>query len=238
VITARGIKRAVENVVYLVVTVLFEARYISRAIARFLVIAVRTLEAALMRAERFWRIVKDEYGRVKMAVYIVWKHHVKGKSLHAILDETDVQMKLDRTRQLEAKKAGILTRARHELDHPYLQCCYILLVLFWAMSIWIMLTFTVEIRNTQGNKAENQVLVGWVIAMLVDNLGLQVIKSVTIKIWIHLLFVWLKENRGGHESAMIAWYEKYIAIHLNMKYMDNSFDDDAMGEYDTLGMDF
>eukprot|EP00854_Cymbomonas_tetramitiformis_P006122 gene6122-7345_t len=137
-----------------------------------------------------------------------------------------------------AEDAALATfsRARSELDSTYIQFCYFLLAVFWAASVWIMIAYAVLIRLMLGSDAETKVLVQWITALLLDNLGVQVVQAVTIKIWVQKLLERM-QNYAKDEAGVIGWYERYIAQHLNLKFMPG-MEDYAEAEYDAAGLSF
>ncbi|KAK3276977.1 hypothetical protein CYMTET_14990 [Cymbomonas tetramitiformis] len=232
-----GPQRHLENLLFLIFVVFLNPRLISRALARYLVMLAHSVEGLVEylvwmveRVQRTWHTFCE-------AIRFLYRLKVKGDSIANMVSEAEVKEVLAADRKA-AEDAALATfsRARSELDSTYIQFCYFLLAVFWAASVWIMIAYAVLIRLMLGSDAETKVLVQWITALLLDNLGVQVVQAVTIKIWVQKLLERM-QNYAKDEAGVIGWYERYIAQHLNLKFMPG-MEDYAEAEYDAAGLSF
>ncbi|KAK3274711.1 hypothetical protein CYMTET_17117, partial [Cymbomonas tetramitiformis] len=132
----------------------------------------------------------------------------------------------------------IFEQARNEIDSASVQMCYALLMVLWVGITYILLVYGMLIRKLMGSSTEKKVLEAWAITLVFDNLVLQMLKSLTIKLWIKWLIQKIKTVRAGEESLML-YFEDYINAKLPAGYqMAQSGAGDMEVEYDAAGMDF
>ncbi|KAK3259927.1 hypothetical protein CYMTET_31095 [Cymbomonas tetramitiformis] len=228
-------KRQLENFFFLVFTLFLDPRLISRALARYLALGVRSLEFLLEKLAASGRSAGRRIRYYWEVVRFLWRFHVRGEDISKMVAEAEVkELLVVGRKEAQERAASTFERARSEMDNPYIQLCYFLIGLMWAMSVWVMIAYAVLIRMMLGSDAENAVLTQWITTVIIDNLGVQVVKAITIKLWIKALFAYLQDY-AKDEAGVVGWYERYIAKNLNMKYT-TALDDAVESEYDTLGV--
>ncbi|KAK3263446.1 hypothetical protein CYMTET_27749 [Cymbomonas tetramitiformis] len=141
----------------------------------------------------------------------------------------------------EVKQDKLLSsfeQARNELDSLAVQICYFTLAICWFSIVYIMLVYATLIKTLMGDSADQKVLQAWVVALLMDNLGMQVIKSVTIKLWLKQLIAKV-QSMGKGEGQLVSSFEDFINNELGTLYTaNNRVDEDAADiEYDLAGVD-
>ncbi|KAK3276138.1 hypothetical protein CYMTET_15772 [Cymbomonas tetramitiformis] len=102
---------------------------------------------------------------------------------------------------------------------------YIFLTTMWGMSIWILLTYGVLIREIMGAEEERKLILTWFECLLLEQFGLTAVRLVivrTIGKTIHSSI-----NRfvaGGNAVSTMEWYESYITGNLILQYMPQDGD--------------
>ncbi|KAK3258107.1 hypothetical protein CYMTET_32833, partial [Cymbomonas tetramitiformis] len=150
----------------------------------------------------------------------------------------EMELKRAKEEQMEAERLvnrATVTVARAELDSFFVQTCYILLTLTWALVIWFQLVYAIQLRSLEGPAAEQLVIKGWVLALCLDNLGVAVIKSVLMKSAIRHAMMFL-QGRAKGELGITGWYENYVTRYLSTLYSANGeeVDDGVAATNDVL----
>ncbi|KAK3258247.1 hypothetical protein CYMTET_32700 [Cymbomonas tetramitiformis] len=91
-----------------------------------------------------------------------------------------------------------------------------------------------------GQRNEKEMVVAWCVTLVFDNLVLQVVKSLTIKLWILSFVQFLKGRVVTDHEELDLWFEEYMKTKLPTMYTSNwQGDDNERGiEYDVAGMSF
>eukprot|EP00854_Cymbomonas_tetramitiformis_P005304 gene5304-6448_t len=149
-------------------------------------------------------------------------HYCVGRVLNRdpqkVFNEMQVKQRLTDSRQHDlAQGDETFEQVRFELDGLAVQVSYLLLMVVWGMITYTLLVYGVAIRSLMGSHGEKSILKAWIITLLFDNLGLQVIKSLTIKVWIkmlrkHIMLI------GNGEERLAMWYEDYVSKTLPASY--------------------
>ncbi|KAK3284725.1 hypothetical protein CYMTET_7641 [Cymbomonas tetramitiformis] len=158
-------------------------------------------------------------------------NRVRQRSPWIVFEEFELMLKAEE----EAKKldidAQIFEQVRHEMDSGFTQFAVTLLISCWMMIIYILIVYATLIRELMGSSAEHKILQTWIMTLLLDNLGLQLVKSMTIKIWVQHLMQRFQESQLS-EAKLGQWYEGYLTRTLPTTY---TYLDDGV-EYDNTGM--
>eukprot|EP00854_Cymbomonas_tetramitiformis_P008805 gene8805-10437_t len=116
--------------------------------------------------------------------------------------------------------------ARHEMDSLLVQLSYLLMLLLWSIILWFQLSYAIQIRAMLGKDAENAVIKDWGLTLLVDNLGIHVLKSIIVKYGIKAVMKQRRRYRKD-EASVIGWYEQFITKYLKVSFsMSTSAEDE------------
>ena len=70
-------------------------------------------------------------------------------------------------------------------DEPKRQLTYVVVMLMWAMSVWVLLTYVTLIRAMQGKEAEELLINTWGLGLLFEQFGKEGIKIVGVKAFVN-----------------------------------------------------
>ncbi|KAK3286035.1 hypothetical protein CYMTET_6381 [Cymbomonas tetramitiformis] len=227
-----------ENLVFLFYTLFFDQIHLSRAMARYFSMVLLALDGVFNGLRIASRRVSELYVNLSVGMYFLYQTRVKKRSPNVVFMELQVTMKLRRANVLrEGMHEKIFQQAQHEFDNGWVQLSFVLLFMGWVVIVIVLLVYANLIRDLMGRRAENRVLEAWIIALLIDNLGMQVLKSLTIKVWLKAMIRKLKPV-GNQEVKMAAWFEEYINANLPSAYTSSLVEEeeDREIEYDVAGI--
>ncbi|KAK3266870.1 hypothetical protein CYMTET_24540 [Cymbomonas tetramitiformis] len=228
-----------ENLVFLAYSLLFDQRRLSRAIARYFRIVLQGLNSGLAVAGRALRTLRQKADDLAQAGWFLYQTRVLKRDREVVFEVLLVRIKLkEEAREAKDKLLSSFEQARNELDSLAVQICYFTLAICWFSIVYIMLVYATLIKTLMGDSADQKVLQAWVVALLMDNLGMQVIKSVTIKLWLKQLIAKV-QSMGKGEGQLVSSFEDFINNELGTLYTaNNRVDEDAADiEYDLAGVD-
>ncbi|KAK3278492.1 hypothetical protein CYMTET_13573, partial [Cymbomonas tetramitiformis] len=197
------------------------------------------LDGAFLVLQRVGRMLNTTRARYYSVLWFVYQTRVLGRSADRVFADLHYALEKREERLLAERSAeAIFEQARNEIDSVFVQICYALLLVLWVGLTYILLVYGMLIRELMGSSTERKVLEAWVITLVFDNIVMQTVKSLTIKMWIEWLIQRVKAARGGEEFLML-WFENYINQKLPVAYrMAQSGAGDIEMEYDAAGMDF
>ena len=70
-------------------------------------------------------------------------------------------------------------------DEPKRQLTYVVVMLMWAMAVWVLLTYVTLIRAMQGKEAEELLINTWGLGLLFEQFGKEGIKIVGVKAFVN-----------------------------------------------------
>ncbi|KAK3239525.1 hypothetical protein CYMTET_50555 [Cymbomonas tetramitiformis] len=199
----------------------------------------QVLDGAFLLLQRVGRMLNTARRRFYSMLWFVYQTRALGRAEGRVFAELHQRLKEEEARLLrEGRAQTIFEQARNEIDSVSVQICYALLMVLWVGITYILLVYGMLIRKLMGSSTEKKVLEAWVITLVFDNLVMQVVKSLTIKVWIQWLIKKFKAARAGEEFLM-HWFEGYINSKLPAAY--RTVQSDAAStemEYDAAGIDF
>ncbi|KAK3271912.1 hypothetical protein CYMTET_19765 [Cymbomonas tetramitiformis] len=221
------LKLWVENTIFIIFTIFFDQQRLSRSLSRYFIFFIRLLDALFKVFGRVVRAVYQKGMAVKQAIWFLYQTRVLRRKQEVVFEALLVAIKLEEERTQEQDKLlSQFDQARQEMDSLAQQFCYVLLVMCWGMITYVLLIYSMLIKELMGDAADKKVLQAWVITLLVDNLGMQVIKSVTIKLWLNALINKI-HSMGKGEKALVRWFETSISHDLRTQYTSHQGFSDA-----------
>ncbi|KAK3280722.1 hypothetical protein CYMTET_11452, partial [Cymbomonas tetramitiformis] len=239
----RGMATFVQNLVFLLYTLLFDNYRISRAIARF-------LRAWLFLLNGFYQLTLAAAPAARRArrqlaatAWFLYQTRVLGRSKEQVHMDLRLRLQMEED-SLASQGMGhdIFDQVWQEMDSLAVQMAYALLLLAWATIAFVLLVYVTQLRLLMGAEAEQRVLKAWVLTLIMDNLVLNVLVSTTVKLFVQELLKAFKSQIRNAEEELMLWFEGYLNVRLAPAYQlvaTNSDDNTAQeAEYDAAGQDF
>ncbi|KAK3274982.1 hypothetical protein CYMTET_16863 [Cymbomonas tetramitiformis] len=109
---------------------------------------------------------------------------------------------------------------------------YIFLALFWAMTVWVMLTYGKLVREMMGSEAEKDLITLWGMTLLTQQLGMKGLQLMAMRTAGKVVLKFFQSLMQS-KSALSAyrWYEEYSSEKLVLTY-DSSAADGFLAETD------
>ncbi|KAK3279213.1 hypothetical protein CYMTET_12892 [Cymbomonas tetramitiformis] len=223
--------RWVEHLMFLVYAMLFDHMHLSRALARIFSGLLLLLDSTFLGMRIVLSKALKRLKHLRQSLWFIIQVKVRQRAPWIVFEEFELMLKAEE----EAKKldddAQIFEQVRHEMDSGFTQFAVTLLISCWMVIIYILIVYATLIRELMGSSAEHKILQTWIMTLLLDNLGLQLVKSMTIKIWVQQLMQRFQESQLS-EANLGQWYEGYLTRTLPTTY---TYLDDGV-EYDNTGM--
>ncbi|KAK3280414.1 hypothetical protein CYMTET_11740, partial [Cymbomonas tetramitiformis] len=223
---------------YMLLTVMLDMHRLGQALAHLVFMHMYLLRGVTPYLKRYAMKVKLMARQWIHTVWFMRETMLRHRSPESVLQElemkVEIQEQADRDR---ASASGQFLTARQESDSLCVQFAYMLLTILWAMTVWVLLTYGMLIRDMLGSDAENNVIKGWAIALVVDNLMVHVIKSVGISLLVNFASAKMK-TMGMGTKAVYRWYEGYITQYLQPTFADSDLNnaDPLVAETVMFGM--
>ncbi|KAK3284360.1 hypothetical protein CYMTET_7991 [Cymbomonas tetramitiformis] len=217
-VTEGGRQHLGENLLFLVMTFLWDTRRLSRALARYFLMLAQLVDWTFLMLLRAARYARLRLAVLRNVLWTVFNISVLRRNPDAVLQELEIAAEIAAAIQKERDEAlATFQVARHEMDSFAVQCSYLLLALLWVIVLWFQLTYAMLIREMLGSDAEKIVLRNWGFTVLADNLGVHVLKSVIIKLVVQAVTTQTRKYSKG-EAGLVGWYEDYAAKYLGLTY--------------------
>eukprot|EP00854_Cymbomonas_tetramitiformis_P000392 gene392-745_t len=230
-------RRLAENVVFLFYTLWFEQALLSRSMARVFRMFVMKFDIGFLQLlRRGLGAVHHGYVTLKQSLWFCYQVRVRRRPPEVVFEEVQIMLRVHtEARQLDP--TAPVVHQRHEMDSILVAFSVYLIMLCWAVIIYILIVYATLVRDLMGAATERTILKAWVVTLLFDNLFLQVLKSMTIKIWIKSLMEDVFEGSRATEASLGMWYEGYMKSELPTMYtlVDDRVGDDEI-EYDVAGI--
>lgn len=225
-----------ELLAYFIFTFLLDTQRLSRAIARYFILIVQPLFRSIkgLSVVRNW--LKLKWKQSKQTARFLWETMVRGRDPAVVFSDLEVAEN-HAVERLKIEQATLSTFqvVRTSFDSLIAQVSYVSFLGFWCFLLTYLLTYAVAIRDMLGEDAETLVLTNWVVSIIIDQFGIHVVKTFTIKCLVKRIMAKLQERAKG-EVGLVQWYESYITMHLQPFYtLDDDMEDNG-AVYDT-GMD-
>ncbi|KAK3260245.1 hypothetical protein CYMTET_30785, partial [Cymbomonas tetramitiformis] len=226
----------VENALYFLFTVILDFSWLARALARYFLMLADLIDNTYDHLKEVWTKVKSKVDKTTNTLWFMLHVLVYKRDAAVVLQEMEVRkMKKEQEEAVRLTQRTTVTLARAELDSLFVQVCYVLLTLTWALVIWFQLVYAIQLRSLEGPAAEQLVIKGWVLALILDNLGVAVFKSILMKSAIRHGMLFL-QGRAKGELGITGWYENYVTRYLTTQYSANGeeMDDGVSATNDVL----
>eukprot|EP00854_Cymbomonas_tetramitiformis_P008311 gene8311-9873_t len=234
---AESVRHArVENALYFLFTVILDFSWLARALARYFLMLADLIDNTYDHLKEVWTKVKSKVDKTTNTLWFMLHVLVYKRDAAVVLQEMEVRkMKKEQEEAVRLTQRTTVTLARAELDSLFVQVCYVLLTLTWALVIWFQLVYAIQLRSLEGPAAEQLVIKGWVLALILDNLGVAVFKSILMKSAIRHGMLFL-QGRAKGELGITGWYENYVTRYLTTQYSANGeeMDDGVSATNDVL----
>ncbi|KAK3233866.1 hypothetical protein CYMTET_55841 [Cymbomonas tetramitiformis] len=102
---------------------------------------------------------------------------------------------------------------------------YSYLCIFWALTVWVLLTFAMLIREMLGADEEKRVLVAWVTTILLEQFGLQGLRIAVARYAFNVLLGEFQKWLIGSRYALFIWHERYIQQALGIEFKSETADE-------------
>ncbi|KAK3233534.1 hypothetical protein CYMTET_56176 [Cymbomonas tetramitiformis] len=207
-----------ENLLFIMYILMMDSFILTQHLARHFTGILHFLDYFFMALQRTCTAAYGSWLQLRSAVYFFHQTRVLNRDPQKVFNEMQVKQRLTDSRQHDlAQGDETFEQVRFELDGLAVQVSYLLLMVVWGMITYTLLVYGVAIRSLMGSHGEKSILKAWIITLLFDNLGLQVIKSLTIKVWIkmlrkHIMLI------GNGEERLAMWYEDYVSKTLPASY--------------------
>eukprot|EP00854_Cymbomonas_tetramitiformis_P003393 gene3393-4271_t len=207
-----------ENLVFIAYVLFIDSFMLGQHLARYFTAGFHLLDSIFLMLRRGLIAAHEGWKRLCNALHFIYHTRLLQRDPQYVFNEMQVKQRLkDESRHELARGDAIFDQARVEMDSFWAQLCYTVLVAFWAIVTWTLLVYGTSIRNLMGSSGEKAILQAWGFTLLVDILGMQVLKSFTIKIWIKVLIRKIK-SMGKGEEHLALWYEGYMNSKLPLSY--------------------
>lgn len=96
------------------------------------------------------------------------------------------------------------------------------LYIFWALTIWILLTFVMLIREMLGADEEKRVLVAWFTTLLLEQFGLQGLRIAVTRYAFRILLSEFYKWLIGQRFSIMMWHELYIRDEISVFFTETA----------------
>lgn len=224
--------RWVEHLVFLVYALLFDHMRLSRALARIFSGLLLLLDSTFLATRKLVAWALKYVKHMRQSLWFIVQTKVHRRSPWIVFEQFELMLKAEEEDENLDIDAQIFEQVRHEMDSGFTQFAVTLLVSCWMVIIYILVVYATLVRELMGSSAEQKILQTWIMTLLLDNLGLQLVKSMTIKIWVQRLLQRFQESQLS-EANLGLWYEGYLTRTLPTTY---TYLDDGGVDYDNAGM--
>ncbi|KAK3240851.1 hypothetical protein CYMTET_49342 [Cymbomonas tetramitiformis] len=210
--------RRLEDLLFLVLTVLWDTQRLSRALARYFLMLAWAVDWTFLKLIQVVRWMRKKLAMLRTVLWTLFSIYIVRRDPDVVLQELEICAEAREAKEREIELAVSTFRvARREMDSFAVQCSYLMLMLMWILVLWFQLTYAMLIRETLGPGAEADVIRNWGFTVLADNLGVHVVKSVFVKVVVKILINTRQQYSKG-EAGLVGWYEEYVAAYLGVSY--------------------
>ncbi|KAK3261845.1 hypothetical protein CYMTET_29268 [Cymbomonas tetramitiformis] len=207
-----------ENTFYFLFTVILDFTWLARILARYFLMLANFCDAIYVHLREAWKTVADQIRRARRTLWFMLQVFIYRRDTAVVLQGMEVNLKKEAEEAVERLVlAATVTVARAELDSLFVQTCYILMTLTWALVIWFQLVYAVQLRSLEGPASEHRVINGWLLAVILENCGLAVFKTMILNYSIYKAIIYFEASAKG-ELGVTGWYERFTTRHLSTKY--------------------
>eukprot|EP00854_Cymbomonas_tetramitiformis_P008623 gene8623-10234_t len=110
------------------------------------------------------------------------------------------------------------------IDNIVDKIAYCLLAVFWGMTVWILLTYGMLIRQTMGAEAERELIKTWGMVLLSEQFGLGALKLMLARsagLFVNQQYGQLVAGKDAND--ILQWYGQYI-LNFPLSYMPSDAD--------------
>eukprot|EP00854_Cymbomonas_tetramitiformis_P000771 gene771-1245_t len=198
-----------ENTFYFLFTVILDFTWLARILARYFLMLANFCDAIYVHLREAWKTVADQIRRARRTLWFMLQVFIYRRDTAVVLQGMEVNLKKEAEEAVERLVlAATVTVARAELDSLFVQTCYILMTLTWALVIWFQLVYAVQLRSLEGPASEHRVINGWLLAVILENCGLAVFKTMILNYSIYKAIIYFEASAKG-ELGVTGWYERF-----------------------------
>ncbi|KAK3241784.1 hypothetical protein CYMTET_48486 [Cymbomonas tetramitiformis] len=150
---------------------------------------------------------------LRSAMHFTYQTRVLNRKMQIVFNEMQVKQKLMDEHHFQLVKGDAIFEQEHT---EMFVLPLLLLMVCWAIVTWALLDYGASICDLMGSRAENVILQVWSITLLVDKLGVHVLKSLII-VWAKMLIKKIKPG-SDDEEELLFWYEEYVDKRLPTSY--------------------
>eukprot|EP00854_Cymbomonas_tetramitiformis_P003344 gene3344-4203_t len=207
----------VEMLWFAILTVIFDQRHLGQAFSSFFQYVTRSVDGVYVCAERAYRQCRQKCHNLHQAAIFLFRTRVLKRDPGLVLQDLEVHRAHEMQKLEEMLEVSSTFHNRHEMDSLLVKACYTVVVLWWMVVMWLLLTYTTIIRMRMGAAAEVRILQEWMLAVAVDNLGVHALKTFAVKFLAsHITAILYK--RGKSVKADMYFYEEYVYKKLGIHY--------------------
>ncbi|KAK3243515.1 hypothetical protein CYMTET_46838 [Cymbomonas tetramitiformis] len=210
--------RRLEDLLFLVLTVLWDTQRLSRALARYFLMLAWAVDWTFLKLIQVVRWMRKKLAMLRTVLWTLFSIYIVRRDPDVVLQELEMCAEAREAKEREIELAVSTFRvARREMDSFAVQCSYLMLMLMWILVLWFQLTYAMLIRETLGPGAEKDVIRNWGFTVLANNLGVHFVKSVFVKVVVKILINTRQQYSKG-EAELVGWYEEYVGAYLGVSY--------------------